>query len=242
MGPLGFRDSALRTLVVFEPGMKGYRLEGATFIEGLPGIGMVSKVAIAHILGVVRAKRVCRLYSPEFPTSAFVSDGRIVLNFADIYAVEEPSPTLVMYGTAQPSSSYGQYEFCSTVIELVKGMGAARVFTVGGLGGRESISPRREVYCSSTDKAVLQKYVRLIDGQVYSGQIVGAAGILMNLAGMAGMENMGMLIEVSESTPDYYACRRAVQVLDRLANLGIGEVSVDDVISVSTRTIARLES
>lgn len=242
MGPLKFGDSALRTLVVFEPGMKEYRLEGATFIEGLPGIGMVSKVAIAHILGVVKAKRVCRLYSPDFPTSAFVSDGRIVLNFADIYAVEEPSPTLVLYGTAQPSSSYGQYEFCSTVIDLVKGMGATRAFTVGGLGGRESVSPRREVYCSSTDKAVLQKYVKLIDGQVYSGQIVGAAGILMNLAGMAGMENMGMLIEVSESTPDYYACRRAVQVLDRLADLGIGEVSVDDVISVSTRTIARLES
>ncbi|MCS7117970.1 MAG: PAC2 family protein [Thaumarchaeota archaeon] len=241
MDRLGFRDSILRTHVVYDQGMEGYRLDGATFIEGLPGIGMVSKVAIAHVLGVVRAKRVCRLYSPEFPTSAFVSDGKIVLNFADIYAVEHPSPTLVMYGTSQPSSSYGQYEFCSRVIECVKEMGAVRVFTIGGLGGRESITPRREVYCSSTNKSALQKYVKLIDGQVYSGQIVGAAGILMNLAGMAGMENMGMLIEVSETTPDYYACRRAVQVLDRLANLGIGEVTVDQVISVSSKTIARLE-
>lgn len=238
---MGFRNSTLRTLVVYEPDMKGYRLDGATFIEGLPGIGMVSKVAIAHILGVVNARRVCRLYSPEFPTSAFISDGRIVLNFADIYAVEDPSPTLIMYGTSQPSSSYGQYEFCSTIIELVKGMGAGSVFTIGGLGGRESVTPRREVYCSSTDRSTLQKYVKLIDGQVYSGQIVGAAGILMNLAGMEGMENMGMLIEVSESTPDYYACKRAVQVLDKLTRLRIGDVTVDDVISVSSKTIARLE-
>jgi proteasome assembly chaperone (PAC2) family protein len=235
-------DSGPRTEVVYEEGMRDYFLEDATFIEGLPGIGMVSKVAVAYILDALRdrAKRICRLYSPEFPSPAFVSDGRLLLNFADLYAIEDPSPTLILYGTSQPSSSYGQHEFCYTVIELVKKHGGRRVFTVGGLGGREGISPRREVFCSSTDKANLEKYARLVEGHVYSGQIVGAVGILMNLAGLMGMENMGMLIEVGESTPDYYACRRAIWVLNRLANLGLGDVSVEELTRSYVRAAARL--
>lgn len=234
-------DSGLRTEVVYEEGMRDYFLEGATFIEGLPGIGMVSKVAIAHILASVRARRLCRLYSPEFPSPAFVSDGRLVLNFADLYAVEEPSPTLILYGTSQPASSYGQHEFCYTVIELARRHGARRVFTVGGLGGRETVSPRREVYCSSTDKSNLEKYAKLVEGHVYNGQIVGAVGILMNLAGLMGLENMGMLIEVGESTPDYYACRRAVWVLNRLTGLGLEDVTVEELMRSYARAVARLE-
>ncbi len=236
-------DSGPRTEVVYEEGMADYVLEGATFIEGLPGIGMVSKVAVAYILDALRdrARRICRLYSPEFPSPAFVSDGVLVLNFADLYAVEEPSPTLILYGTSQPSSSYGQHEFCYTVIELARKHGARRVFTVGGLGGREGISPRREVFCSSTDRAYLEKYVGLVEGHVYSGQIVGAVGILMNLAGLMGMENMGMLIEVGDSTPDYYACRRAVWVLNRLADLGLDDVSVDELMRSYARAVARLD-
>ncbi len=236
-------DSGPRTEVVYEEGMADYVLEGATFIEGLPGIGMVSKVAVAYILDALRdrARRICRLYSPEFPSPAFVSDGVLVLNFADLYAVEEPSPTLILYGTSQPSSSYGQHEFCYTVIELARKHGARRVFTVGGLGGREGISPRREVFCSSTDRAYLEKYAGLVEGHVYSGQIVGAVGILMNLAGLMGMENMGMLIEVGDSTPDYYACRRAVWVLNRLADLGLDDVSVDELMRSYARAVARLD-
>ena len=81
-----------------------------------------------------------------------------------------------------------------------------------------------------------------MEGHVYSGQIVGAVGILMNLAGLMGMENMGMLIEVGESTPDYYACRRAVWVLNRLANLGLEDVTVDELMRSYARAVARLES
>ncbi len=236
-------DSGPRTEVVYEEGMNDYVLEGAAFIEGLPGIGMVSKVAVAHILNALRdrVKRICRLYSPEFPSPAFVSDGRLVLNFADLYAVEKPAPTLILYGTSQPSSSYGQHEFCYTVIELARKHGASRVFTVGGLGGREGVSPRREVFCSSTDKSNLEKYAKLVEGHVYSGQIVGAVGILMNLAGLMGMENMGMLIEVGDSMPDYYACKRAVWVLDRLANLGLEEVAVDELMRSYVKAVAWLE-
>lgn len=228
--------------IIYDAGMEGYRLEGATFIEGLPGIGMVARVAIAYIIGKIKTKRLCRIYSPHYPSIAYVSDGKILLNFTDIYAAEEPAPTLILYGSAQPSSSYGQYEFCDKVIDTVIKHGAARVFTVGGLGGKEKISARREVYCSSTKKGCVEKYMEIVGGQLYNGQIIGAAGLLMSLAGRRDLDNMGMLVEISEATPDYYAARRAVIALSQLAGLGLGEPDIDEVAKVSTATIARLES
>lgn len=228
--------------VFYEPGMSNYRLEGASLIEGLPGIGLVGKVAVAYILGKVRAKKICRMYSPYFPSVAYISDGRIIPNFTDFYAVEEPAKTIIMYGSAQPSSSYGQYEFCEKVIELAKRHGATRVFTVGGLGGKEKISPRREIFCSSTDKKYLGKYLELVDGQVYSGQIVGAVGILINIAGSKGLENMCMLVEIGESTPDYFAARRAAEALIKLTGLNIEVDGVEEFMKLSNRVISMLES
>lgn len=230
------------SVVVYEEGMESLFLKDASFIEGLPGIGLVSKISVAYILGKVKPVRICRIYSPHFPSYGFVSDGKLVPHFLDIYAVEDPSPTLVAYGTTQPSSSYGQHEFCEKVIEVAVRHGARRVFTLGGLGGKESISQRRRIYCSSTDKAHLEKYMKLVEGEVYSGQIVGAAGIMMLIAGMRGLQNMGMLIEISNSTPDYYAAQRGVEALSRLCSLGIGETSISELITVSSKTIAKLES
>lgn len=228
--------------VHYEPGMSNYRLDGASFIEGLPGIGLVGKVAVSYILGKVKAKKICRIYSPYFSSVAYISDGRIIPNFTDLYAVEEPAKVLIMYGSAQPSSSYGQYEFCQKVIDIASKHGATRVFTVGGLGGKEKISPRREIFCSSTDKRYLEKYLELVDGQVYSGQIVGAVGILINLAGNRGLENMCMLVEIGESTPDYFAARRAVEAFIKLTGLNIELNSVEEIIKLSNRVISQLET
>jgi len=222
--------------------MSNHRLDDASFIEGLPGIELVGKVAIAYILGRVKAKKICRIYSPYFPSVAYISDGRIIPNFTDLYAVEDPAKAIIMYGSAQPSSSYGQYEFCQKVIDLASKHGATRVFTVGGLGGKEKISPRREIFCSSTDRRYLEKYLELVDGQVYSGQIVGAVGILINLAGSRGLENMCMLVEIGESTPDYFAARRAAEALIKLTGLNIELSSVEEIMKLSNRVISQLES
>lgn len=230
------------SIVVYEKGMEDYYLEDASLIEGLPGIGLVSKISIAYILGKVKNVRLCRVYSPHFPSYGFIADGKLLPHFLDIYAVEDPSPTLIVYGTSQPSSSYGQHELCGKIIDIASKHGVRRVFTLGGLGGKEDVAQRRRIYCSSTSKSYLEKYMGLVEGEVYGGQIVGAAGIMMVMAGQRGLENMGMLIEIGNSTPDYYAAQRGVEALSKLCSLGLEGVGISELITVSSKTIARLEA
>jgi len=85
----------LETEVVFEPGYENLRADGAVLIEGLPGVGLVAKVAVAYLLGKLETKRVCRFYSPYFPSLNFVHDGKLILNFADLYFAEKPRPLLL---------------------------------------------------------------------------------------------------------------------------------------------------
>jgi len=204
------------------------RTRGGVLVEGLPGIGLVAKVAVAYVLKQLKVEKICRLISPYFPSVGFIQDdGRMIFNFADLYYSKQPREVILLYGNSQPASSYGQYEFCEKVINLAKEMGVTTVLTIGGYG-KESVSERREIYCSSTDRETLEEWMSKIGGVRYSGQIVGAAGLLAVLAKENGMQNFSMLVETADMTPDFYAARRAVEALDKLLNLAIPIPTADE--------------
>lgn len=217
----------LETEVFFEDGGREIQASGAVLVEGLPGIGLVAKVAVAYLLKNVEAKRVCRFFSPFFPAIGYISDGKLVFSFADIYLAKHTPPLLILYGNAQPSTSYGQYDLCQKIIDVSKRLGASTVLTIGGYG-KESVSERRTIYCSSTDSSFLEEMLRKVDGVKYSGQIVGAAGLLTVLAAEAGMRNFSMLIETAEMAPDFFAARRAVEALVSLLDLKIKVPSAEE--------------
>ena len=219
----------VKTEAIFEPGYDDYELPGAVFIEGLPGVGLVAKVAVAYLIDKLKGRRICRFYSPFFPSTCYVKNGKLIPYFADIYLVEKPRPLLLLYGNAQPSSYYGQHEFCERVLEVSLKLGANFIMTLGGYG-KEVVSRARAIYLSSTSDDVIKDALKKLDAVLYEGQIIGAAGLLIIMAGEQGVENLSLLIEAGEATPDYHAAKRAIEAIDKLLDLGI---QVDDVYGIS---------
>lgn len=219
----------LETEVILEPDYRGFKAPGAVLIEGLPGVGLVAKTAVAYMLEKLGGRRVCRFYSPYFPTMGYVREGRIVPSFADIYYVEAEKPLLLLYGNAQPSSYYGQHEFCEKILEVATGLGADFILTLGGYG-KDKVSEQRIVYLSSTNSKTLEKALEVLDAEAYEGQIIGAAGLLITLAEERGIDNLSMLIEAGESTPDFQAAKRAVESVAKFLGL---ELEVEDLYSIS---------
>jgi len=41
--------------------------EASILIEGLPGLGMVGKIAVKYLIKQLKAKKFAELYSPHFP-------------------------------------------------------------------------------------------------------------------------------------------------------------------------------
>ena len=217
----------LETEILLEDGGAPPKVREGVLIEGLPGIGLVAKVAVAYLIKQLRVRRICRIFSPHFPTIGYVRDGKLVFSFADIYKAEDPPNLLLLYGNSQPSTSFGQYDFCEKVVKLSKELGVTTIITLGGYG-KDNVSERREIYCSSTDTKTLEEWTPKVGGVRYAGQIVGAAGLLVVLAAEYGMKNFSMLIETTEMTPDFYAARRAVEAVIKLLNLPVKTPTADE--------------
>lgn len=228
------------TEVLFEPSAESLHVGESVFIEGLPGVGLVAKTAVAYLLSKLEAKKVCRFYSAHFPNLVYVRDGRLIPNFADLYFVEKPRPLLLLYGNAQPTSSYGQHDFCEKVLDVVVNLGANFIVTLGGYG-KEEVSEIREVYVSSTRHETVLRVLRKIPAKTYAGQIVGAAGLLITLAEERGLDNLSMLVESSEMVPDYYAAKRAIDSVNNLLDLGLQVGDVDEVSRVYSSILYKLE-
>ncbi|MEM0440537.1 MAG: PAC2 family protein [Candidatus Caldarchaeum sp.] len=231
----------LETEVFFVDGGDKVKALDAILVEGLPGIGLVAKVSVAYLLRNLEVKRVCRFFSPFFPAIGYISEGKLVFSFADIYLANHSPPLLILYGNAQPSTSYGQYDLCQKIIDVAKNIGASTVLTIGGYG-KESVSEKRTIYCSSTDPSFLDEWISKVDGVKYSGQIVGAAGLLTVLAAEAGMRNFSMLVETAELAPDFFAARRALDALVKLLDLRIKVPSAEELSKAYLLSLMEYES
>ncbi|MCS6769655.1 MAG: PAC2 family protein [Candidatus Caldarchaeum sp.] len=231
----------LETEIWYEDGFEKLKLSDGILVEGLPGIGLVAKVSVAYVLRNLQAVRVCRFFSPFFPAIGYISEGKLVFSFADIYLVNQQPPLLLLYGNAQPSTSYGQYDLCQKIITVAKNMGCETILTIGGYG-KERVSEKREIYCSSTDADLLEKWLKVVEGVKYTGQIVGAAGLLTVLAAEAGLKNFSMLVETAEMAPDFFAARRAVEALVKLLSLKFKTPSAEELSKHYMLSLMELES
>lgn len=231
----------IETEVVLEEGYERFKAPGGVLIEGLPGVGLVAKTAVAYLLEKLGGVRVCRFYSPYFPTIGYVRDGKLILSFADLYYVDRPRPIYLLYGNAQPSSYYGQHDFCEKVLDVATGLGVDFILTLGGYG-KEGVSEERAVYVSSTRPETIERALEVLEAEAYEGQIIGAAGLLITLAEERGLDNLSMLVEAGETAPDFLAARRAIESVVKLLNL---DVRIEDIYGISkaySSAVERLES
>lgn len=217
----------IETEVVLYEEVNDIKLSNATLIEGLPGVGLVAKAAVAYLVDKLKPVRIARFYSPHFHSVGYIQEGRIVLSFADLYVAELPKPLILLYGNAQPSSSVGQHDFCEKVLDLSQRIGASFMVTLGGWS-KDEVSPERGIYCSSTNMEKINERVRRVGGRFFAGHIAGAAGLLVTMAGERGMDNFSMLVETKDIAPDFYAARRAAEGVIKLLDLSIDLGSVED--------------
>lgn len=224
-------SSMLETEVFYYKKVDGEEAKDGVLVQGLPGVGLVAKAAVAYLLDKTKNVRICRFISPDFQSIASIQDGLIVNSFADLFLAKTRRPLLLLYGNAQPSTSFGQHEFSDKLMEVCANLGCSFVLTLGGYG-RQITGEERKLYCSSTRDEVLKKYLPMINGSVFSGQIIGIAGILLTEAARRNIDNLSVLAETFGAVPDFEAARKAVEALVKLADLDM-EVGTSEEISRS---------
>lgn len=201
-------------------------LEDPIFIEGLPGIGNVGKLAAEHLKDELKGKKFADIFSKYFPPQVLVQeDGQVKLVNNELYYVKRGpgKDILILTGDYQGLTPEGQYELSDTILKTVTELGARRMFTLGGYGmGRIVVKPR--VLGAATDPELVKDMEK--HGVVFShgepgAGIVGASGLLLGLGRFYGVKAVCLMGETSGYFVDPKSAQAVLDVLTKILGITI---------------------
>ena len=194
------------------------KLNKPVFIEGLPGIGNVGKVAVDFLIDELEAVKIYEITSYTFPHSVFVNEDNLVeLPIVEIFykKFDGKRPDIIFLGgDVQPIDEVSSYEFSDKILDLLEQLNTSEIITLGGIGLAE-IPKSPKVYCTGNSKKIISRYKtsNVID-KLYNvvGPIVGVSGLMLGLAARRDIEAVAFLAE-TYGHPIYLGIRGAREIL-----------------------------
>lgn len=206
--------------------LEDIELSSPIFIEALPGIGHVGKLAADHIIDELKAVKFAELYSPSFPPQVLVDEDGIVEPMRNEFyylrdAGEDERDYIILVGNTQGLSPEGQYEICGMILDFVEGYGARRIFTLGGLATGQPVEKAR-VYGAATSMELVEDLKEHgVIMRSADGGIIGASGLLLGMGRLRGMEGVYLMGETPGYFIDAEAARALLEVLLEMTKLEV---------------------
>jgi len=205
-------------------------LKNPILIEGLPGLGMVGKIAVKYLIKQLNAKRFAVLYSPHFAYYVLVDNkGSINLLRNEFYYwrnEEGENDLILLTGDSQAQTIEGQYEVADAILEFAGKKNVKAIITVGGY--RRDVTGTPQVFASATSPEILKKALEA--GSISSppgSPIVGAAGLLLGLAKFRNIEGICLLSETPGYMPDPRAAKSVLSVIMKMLGLKLDLTDLD---------------
>ncbi|MBI2545246.1 MAG: proteasome assembly chaperone family protein [Candidatus Aenigmarchaeota archaeon] len=200
------------------------KLKDPIFIEGLPGIGHVGRIAATYLVEELKAKKFAELFSSHFMHYVLLQQSSAVHvlknEFYYVKGKKGQRDMILMIGDSQSIDSEGHYEISYEVLDYMKRIGVKEIITLGGLGvGEQKETPK--VIGATSDVGVEKKYKKYginFNAGDKVGTIVGASGLFLGLAKIYGMQGICLLGETSgyPILPDPKAAEEVLKVLSKI--------------------------
>ncbi|MBW3001590.1 PAC2 family protein [Candidatus Woesearchaeota archaeon] len=213
------------------------KLKNPVFIEGLPGIGNVGKLAVDFLIEEIKAKKIAEFTSFSFPHSVFINENNLVeLPVIEVYYKKfknKKKDLLILAGDVQPIDEESCYEFSNKVLEMANEFECSEIVTLGGIAMKtEPKNPG--VFCTGNNKELItayQKSIKTLNNDLYGvvGPIIGVSGVLLGLAGRKNMKAVSLLAE-TYGHPMYLGVkgtREILKILNKRFNLKLNFKTID---------------
>ncbi len=219
-------------------------LKNPILIEGLPGMGIVGRITVRHLIKQTGAKRFAELYSPHFPYYVLVNKkGNVRLLRAEFYFWKNTSgenDLIFLTGDSQAQTIEGQYEVAKSILDFASKIGVKTIITIGGY--RQEAEDKPQVIAVSTNQELLKKALKAEAIASPPGNpIVGTAGLLLGLAKFTEMDALCLLGETRGYLPDPGAAKSILEVLQKLLEFQVDLSGLDKEIDKSKEIVARMK-
>lgn len=207
-------------------------LNNPVFIESLPGIGNVGKIAGDHFADLLKAEKFASIYSMNFPPQV-VPDQDNVIHMAsnELWYAKAPSgqDVIILKGEHQGSTPEGQFILAQDMLDILMSYNTSRIITLGGYGTGKIETDRRVLGAVSKKelKEELEGYgVTFVPGEPQAG-IIGAAGLLVGMGQLNGIDSFCLMGETSGFFIDHASSIKILEVLGKMfsvENLDLAEL------------------
>ncbi|MBS7636069.1 proteasome assembly chaperone family protein [Candidatus Bathyarchaeota archaeon] len=229
------KETAIKELTKVE-------LKNPILIEGLPGLGLVGKIATRYLIKQLKAQKLAYLYSPHFPYFVLVSKKgsvRLLRGTFYFWKNDNGENDLILFtGDSQAQTIEGQYEISNRILDFAQKYGVKFIITIGGYRV-ETDKPK--VVAAATSQALLDRALQA--NAVISpmgSPIVGTAGLILGLAPFRKIEALCLLGETRGYLPDPKAAKSVLEVLMKILRINVDLAGLDAEIAKAESMVARL--
>ena len=202
------------------------------FIEGLPGVGHVGKLAAEHLLDEFEGELVRRVYTDDFPPQVTLDeDGVAELTHAEIHAVDaDGTDLLVLTGDHQAQSNAGHYHLADAFLDVAEEFGVERIFALGGVPTGELIEEYNVIGAVTHESqldGLTEAGVEFREDEP-AGGIVGTSGLLLGLGERRGFRATCLMGETSGYLVDPKSARAVLEVLQATLDFDVDYESLEE--------------
>lgn len=220
-------------------------LNNPVLIEGLPGLGLVGKIAIRYLVKQLKAQKFAYLYSPHFPYFVLVNKkGSVRLLRGAFYYWKNNkglNDLILFTGDSQSQTIEGQYEIAGKMLDFAQKHKVLDIVTIGGY--RVEVENKPKVFVAATNSEILDKAVKA--GAVVSNSgspIVGTAGLILGLARFKKIGALCLLGETRGYLPDPLAASSVLEILRSAFNFELDLAGLNEDIVKAEKMMQRLQT
>lgn len=225
--------------------LKKVDLNNPILIEGLPGLGLVGKIAIRYLVKWLKAEKLAYIYSPHFPYFVLVSKkGNVRLLRGTFYFWKNKNRKndLVLFtGDSQAQTIEGQYEISNSILGFASKCNVKTIITIGGY--RMEAKDKPKVVAAATSQELLHKAQQAgAEISPTGSPIVGTAGLILGLSHFMKIDALCLLGETRGYLPDPKSAKSVLEVLQSLLGFEVSLAGLDEEIAKADKMVTRLQS
>ncbi len=184
--------------------------EGATIIEGFPGLGLVATITTEFISDHLNCELIGKMFYDDIAPVTAIHNGNLVLPFSIYYSEKEN--IVIVHGL----TSENEWKIAKDIIELYKSIKAKRIISLDGIFN-PNVKEQKILFYSNDEefKKELVKYCQ----ELNDGIILGVTSALMILQDEINLNCL--FAEVHSQLPDSKASSLIIEVLDKTLGLNV---------------------
>jgi uncharacterized protein len=201
-------------------------------IEGLPGIGQVGKLVAEYMIHMLEAEKIGEIHSIYFPPQVILEeDGLARLARNELFLYRAGGKDFIfLVGDHQSTSNEGHYLLADCYCGIAEELKVKRIYTLGGFGVGHLVNEPRVL--GAVNRQELRPEVEAagvtFDRDEPGGGIIGAAGLILGLSRVRGIDAVCLMGETSGYLVDPMSAANVLAILSKLTGVAVDPTKLND--------------